>query len=89
MPVYKKLVSSTNPRFTGRKVEIFTPEGQSSIPVPVPDTVVLCNGCNQNIHPNDGYLIYLGKEELDKDLPYDFYCSSCVNESFPDAISAS
>jgi len=90
--VYKKLVSTTDPRFTGRKIEVCAgsiPIGDVKLPnssIPVPDTVVLCNGCNENIYPNNGYLIYLGKQELVKDLPYDFYCVSCTKEYFPKAI---
>lgn len=84
MPVYKKLVKTTDPRFAGRTTQIIAPVEQSSISVP--DNVVVCDGCNVNIYPDDGYLVYLGKEELDKDLPYDFYCPKCVKEYFPKAI---
>lgn len=84
MSVYKKLVKTTDQRFTGRNIEISTPKEQSSIPVP--DTVVLCDGCNKNIYPENGYLVYLGKLELAKDLPYDFYCDTCVRKYFPKAI---
>lgn len=84
MPVYKKLTKTTDKRFTGRSIGIFTPIEESSILVP--DAVVLCDGCNKNQYPNDGYLVYLGKEELDKDLPYDFFCSKCVKEYFPKAV---
>lgn len=83
MPVYIKKVSSTAPRFTGRQIEIFVKDSQSSISVP--DSVVLCDGCNKNIYPGDGYLVYLGKRELAKDLPYDFYCGCCVRVYFPKA----
>ena len=84
MAAYKKLVKTTDPRFGGRGIGIFTPKEQTSIPVP--DTVVLCDGCNENQYPKDGYLVYLSKKELDKDLPYDFYCSNCVKEYFPKAV---
>ena len=87
MAVYKKAVSSTDPRFVGRRIEIFTPHEQATIPVP--DVVVLCDGCNGNQYPKDGYLVYLSKMELKKDLPYDFYCSNCVKEYFPKAILVS
>ncbi|GAI37750.1 unnamed protein product, partial [marine sediment metagenome] len=84
MPVYKKLVKTTDKRFAGRTTQIIAPVEQTSISVP--DNIVLCNGCNQNQYPDDGYLVYLDKEALDKDLPYDFYCSPCVTEYFPRAI---
>lgn len=47
------------------------PKEHSSISIP--DVVVLCNGCNQNIYPEEGCLVYLGLVEVKKDLPYDFY----------------
>lgn len=87
MPVYKKLVKTTDPRFAGRSIDIFTPKERTSIPVP--DIHVICDGCNGNIYPDDGYLVYLSKRELDKDLPYDFYCSNCVEEYFPEAVLVS
>jgi len=87
MPVYKRLVKTTDQRFGNRSINIYTSKEAASIPVP--DTIVLCDGCNENIYPKDGYLIYLGKRELNKDLPYDFYCSNCANKYFPDAILVS
>ena len=84
MPVYKKLTKTTDERFAGRGIGIFTPVEQTSIPIP--DSVVLCDGCNVNVYPDDGYLIYLGKEELNKDQPYDFYCLECSKEYFPKAV---
>lgn len=87
MPVYKKLTKTTDKRFAGRGIEIFAPGEQTSIPAP--DNVVVCDGCNANIaetEEKEGYLVYLGKEELDKDQPYDFYCSECVEVYFPEAI---
>ena len=87
MPVYKKLTKTTDERFAGRGIGIFTPGEQTSIPVP--DNVVLCNGCNNNIaetEEKEGYLVYLGKRELDKDQPYDFFCPKCVKQYFPGAV---
>lgn len=81
--IYIKKVQTTDPRFGNRSMEIHTVEGHTSIPVP--DTIVLCDGCNKNIYPNPGYLVYLRKQELAKDQPYDFYCGDCVKEYFPKA----
>jgi len=80
MPVYAKKTQSTDKRFAGRRVEIYTAEGADCIPVP--DAVVLCDGCNQNIYPNAGYLVYLCKRELAADHPYDFYCEACLKKYF-------
>lgn len=75
MTVYAKKVQSSNPRFQGREIVVGSANyGESRIPIP--DSVVLCNGCNQNIE--EGYLVYLGKRELKADQPYDYYCPDCL-----------
>lgn len=84
--IYAKKVSTDDSRFTGRSTKIFTPNSLDIIPVP--DNVVLCNGCNANMaetETKEGYLIYLGKRELAKDQPYDFYCYRCTRTYFPKA----
>jgi len=81
--VYAKKVKTTDPRFGSRNIEIRS--GDYNKTIPVPNSCVLCNACNRNIYPNAGYLIYLGKRELDKDQPYDFYCRNCTKEYFPKA----
>lgn len=53
--------------------------------IPVPDTLVLCNGCNENQFPNPVYMVYLTKNDLKADRPYDCYCMSCVKKYFPKA----
>jgi len=86
MPVYAKLVKASNARFRGRIITIASrDEYEAEVNViPVPDGVVLCNGCNENVA--EGYLIYLGKKELQQDSPYDIYCSSCLSKYFPKTI---
>lgn len=87
MPTYKKKVLATDPRFAGRAAVISGAGMYSRIPIP--DTVVLCDGCNANIHDmelREGYLIYMSKRELTKDQPYDFYCPSCTRRYFPKAV---
>ena len=83
--VYAKKVQSTDPRFKDRDVILTPLEEYVPSVIPVPDTVVPCNGCNKNIYPDPGYLIYLGKRELDQDLLYDFYCEDCIKRCFPQA----
>jgi len=79
--MYAKEVETTDPRFRNRSIVVVSPGDQRAIPVP--DTSVLCNGCNKNVYPKTGYLIYLSKEDLDSDRPYDFYCKGCLKECFP------
>lgn len=47
MPVYKKRVSTHDPRFQGKQIIIATTNDQTVIPVP--DSEVICNLCNANI----------------------------------------
>lgn len=81
--VYAKEVETTDQRFKGRDVVV---SSQADVAViPVPDTEVLCNGCNRNIYPERGFLVYLNECELKYDLPYDLYCDSCLKKYFPKA----
>jgi len=85
--VYVKKVKTTDPRFRRRTTEILAP-GTEPYSIPVPDNVVLCNGCNVNLAKTEeqaGYLVYLTKRELTADRPYDFYCESCLRRYFPKA----
>jgi len=78
MTVYVREVSSVEPRFQGRSITI---TGESLVTtIPVPNTVVLCNGCNQNIYPNNTYLVYLSKNDVKMDRPYDCYCWDCIQK---------
>ena len=99
MPVYAKKVMTTDKRWGGRSSQIYSYEPDQLFPlekrailvneIPVPDTVVLCNGCNKNLHPEPGYgyLVYLGKREMAKGEPYDLFCPACLKSYFPKAIS--
>jgi hypothetical protein len=55
----------------------------------IPDDEVICNGCNGNIYSvkeeTFGWLIYLGKRELQRDESYDFYCDECTARLWKDA----
>jgi hypothetical protein len=87
MAVYIKKVSTKDTRFTGRNIEILAGNKDIDLArIPVPDIDVICNGCNDNIYPDDGWLVYLGKRELKSDLPYDFYCGKCCKSYFPKAM---
>lgn len=85
--IYIKSVNTTDKRFIGRATQVFA-GGQTGIAyssIPVPDTTVLCDGCNRNLCPGVGYLVYLSKRELTKDQPYDIFCEDCVRKYFPKA----
>lgn len=80
--IYTKKVQSTDFRFHNRETIIASVEGIDRIPIP--DSVVLCDGCNRNVA--EGYLVYLGKRELKLDQPYDIYCAECLRKYFPKAV---
>lgn len=86
MPIYAKKIQTTDKRFAGRKMELYTHgkdhTGYSMIPVS--DTIVLCNGCNKNMYPNPCYLVYLSKRDLEADRPYDVYDEVCLKRNFKD-----
>lgn len=82
MPVYAKKVQSTDPTFHDRTNVIASSD--MVILTPVPNSITLCNGCNKSIP--EGYLVYLGKRELNSNQPYDYYCQACLKSYFPKAI---
>jgi len=90
--VYRKKVKATDKRFAGRDIIITGIGKEYGDVIPIPDNVVLCNGCNKNLcgeevcQDRQGYLIYLGKRELKADQPYDLYCEDCTKRYFPKAI---
>jgi hypothetical protein len=90
MPVYAKKVSTGDSRFAGRATHIYTGSQGTMLhsAIPIPDNIVLCNGCNSNqaeTEKKEVFLIYLGKRELKADQPYDCYCESCLKRYFPKA----
>ena len=78
MPVYAKKVASTDKIFQNRNTVVIG--GGVTTVIPIPNDTTLCNGCNSNIE--EGYLIYLGKRELESNRPYDYYCDSCAKSFF-------
>ena len=100
MPVYAKKTLVTDPIFGNRGISVLS-AGHDDLGntatgsyIPVPDDVVLCNGCNGNLCSEYvvdgeipfGYLIYLGKRELEHNQYYDIYCKDCLTKYFPKAI---
>lgn len=50
---------------------------------PPPKKEVLCDGCNTNIYPGTGYIVYLGRKELRANTPYKgIFCRRCVAKFF-------
>jgi hypothetical protein len=94
MAVYKYRVSTRDPRFKNRVTRFFYWEEEEFIQdeIPIPDTEVICNGCNENLYNEEketyGWLIYLTTDDMLKDEPYDIYCDKCVKKYFPKAKEA-
>ena len=76
------LMSTKDYAYRNRTVDIISEEDQVSIPIP--DDEVLCNGCNDNIYPNNGWMMEYKDE--DKWMTYDIYCETCQAKYFPDAL---
>ena len=51
--------------------------------IPIPDDQVICNSCNTNIYPENGWLMEYKDE--DKWFTYDIYCFKCRDEYFPNS----
>ena len=90
--IYKKKVSAWDRRWKDRRVQILGFDGRKLIyrtEIDVPDDAVICNGCNENLFDEKeekfGWLIYLSKEDVKNDTPYDLYCEQCVQKYFPKA----
>ena len=75
-------IPSTHPMFRDRATTIssVSPRGALDVErIPVPDIVVLCDGCNQNQYPNSVDAVF-----IDGQL-YDVFCTSCRVRYFPGA----
>ena len=86
--IYARRTTKENPMFKGR-VNSITSLDEDWKPVEkqewaIPDSLVLCNGCNQDIA--EGYLIFLDKAHLKANQCYDIYCEKCMREFFPKVI---
>lgn len=80
--IYFKKVSSQDKRFQNKAISISNVDG-SITNIPVPNNTVLCDGCNCNMYPEDVYLVYLSKNDLKADRPYDCYCFADAVKYFP------
>lgn len=86
MTVFARKTTSSNSMFHNRVNRIYSVEQGRYVEIvstPIPDLVVLCNGCNHNI--TEGYLVYLDKTSVHKNHPYDIYCKTCLDSYFPKA----
>jgi ribosomal protein L34E len=89
--VYYRKVDPKDSMFAGRASTVVgAGEGMVVAHVTrVPDSVVICNGCNENLYPDKtGHLVYLDKRELKANHPYDVYCERCLRRLFPGAKDA-
>lgn len=75
-------ISTKHPMFQNRSTKIYSGD---SLPlelqnvIEVPDSEVLCDGCNQNQYPGDVDAVY-----LDGRL-YDVFCAPCRKRYFPES----
>jgi len=79
---YLRPCQASDKRFVGRDITV-SGDGFDSV-IPVPDGLVLCDACNQEIEA--GFLLYLGDEELAADQPYGAFCSACCRDYYSEAV---
>lgn len=83
MTTYLRKKESHDPDFFGRTIGVGVP-GDMDI-IKVPDTEVLCNGCNGNVFPDPVFEVFFSKTDLKMNRPYDVYCEGCAKRMFPKA----
>ncbi len=93
MVSFKKRVSTCSPRFHNRHVAMVFGDESKVDEISwfgVEDDEVICNGCNVNVYSDKeetfGWLIYLDRDALKNDEPYDFYCDDCVEKLWEKAV---
>ena len=80
------LMSTKDVAYKGRenKIQSWDDKGHmSEIVIPIPDDDVLCNGCNDNIYPENGWMMEY--KDGDKWRTYDIYCFDCRDKYFKDS----
>lgn len=82
MTVYARKIETTDDIFKNKQIVVssFDAEGNEDIlhSNSLPDNIVLCNGCNGNIYPEYGFMVYLDEEQLRQNQPYDVYHEDCL-----------
>ena len=92
MTIFIKKVSTRDKRWQGRRSSIvsFAPGRMHVDSWSVPDTEILCGGCNENLYNEEeetfGWLVYLDMRSLNEDKPYDVFCEACTIRLFPKAV---
>ena len=71
-------MSTKDYAYKNRDVEVKS--GDSITRIPIPDDKVICNGCNTNIYPENGWLMEYKKG--DTWFTYDLYCFKCQSKYF-------
>ena len=91
------LMSTKDYAYRNRTVDVISEN--DSVSIPIPDDEVICNACNENIYPNNGWMMEYKDTEgipsfVDSDIEdnddegwktYDIYCETCQEKYFPDA----
>ena len=89
MTTFIRKIESHDPQFFGRTIGISGADDNfnpiETTVVHVPDTEVICNGCNGNVFPNPVFELFLSKRDLAQNHAYDVYCEKCIKERFPKA----
>jgi len=86
--VYLKEISSTDDMFKGQGLTVYSGEDFSSLRItqfiPQEDDVVLCGGCNVNLYPEKGTLVFDSIEKVALNTPYDIFHKECIGNIIND-----
>ena len=75
------LMSTKDYAYRNRTIDIISES--ESVSIPIPDDEVICNGCNKNIYPDNGWMMEY--KDGDKWYTYDIYCFDCQEDKFKES----
>ena len=80
---FARKIETTDDLFKNKKLTVSTidKDGKEDIisSNTLSDDIVLCNGCNGNIYPEPGWMIYFGIDNLRSNRHYDIYHEECLD----------
>jgi hypothetical protein len=77
------LMSTKDIMFKGRTNSMMDWSGKVVESISIPDTDVLCNGCNKNMYPENCFGVEFANAESGWEWAlYDVYCPDCLEKTF-------
>ena len=82
MTTYIQKIRTTNDLFKNKGLTIYGGDSFETLKeisfTPMPDTTVLCGWCNDNLYPNDGFMVCHGVQNFESDNWSDVYHEECT-----------